>query len=85
MSDITREKMLEFWKRIDDYLRSGDGDWDLTRNHDPEVEESLSAIRVLIENSGPTLQNGAYGPNVGQSESSTVSRQKDDIPGKETA
>ena len=49
---ITKEEMLRFRDRVDRYLRSGDGDWDITSHPDPEVEGALLAIRDLIESSG---------------------------------
>jgi hypothetical protein len=43
-----RGEMLEVLNDIDQYLHSGDGDWDLTFHPDPEVERAIQSIRALI-------------------------------------
>ena len=39
---------LKFINDMDQYLRSGDGDWDISAHPDPEVEEALKIIRNLF-------------------------------------
>jgi len=51
--NVSKEKMLEFIDHVDSYLRSGDGDWDITSHPDPAAEGALKAIRSLIESSVP--------------------------------
>lgn len=43
-----REGALKFIDSVDRYLRSGDGDWDISSHANPEAEIALDTIRALI-------------------------------------
>ena len=50
--NATGKQMLDFINHVDNYLRSGDGDWDITSHPDPEAEAAIAAVRALIEAAG---------------------------------